>query len=72
MAMKEIKERRRLRRELDKACAEMDLDALRFIVVVAGLRVMTREELITFKEKVLEEKVSRDEQHQARGPKKPR
>jgi hypothetical protein len=72
MASKEIKERRRLLRELDKYVMSMDLDALRFLVVVAGMRTMTTEELITFREKVLDEKVKRHEQHKARGPAKPR
>jgi hypothetical protein len=72
MASKEIKERRRLLRELDKHVMSMDLDALRFLVVVAGVRTMTAEELITFREKVLDERAKRHEQHEARGTTKPR
>jgi hypothetical protein len=53
-------ERRRLFRELDKLCLQMDLDALRFIVCVAHIRIMTDEELEQFHKKILEERSKRE------------
>jgi len=54
-------ERRRLCQELDKLCMNMDLDALRFIVCVAHIRIMTQEELERFHKEILEEKGKRED-----------
>jgi hypothetical protein len=55
----EIMERRRLFRELDRLCVKMDLDALRFVVCVAHIRIMTDEELERFHKEILAEKKKR-------------